>query len=90
MSLNQIKKLEFNEIKNYIDQLNSGCLTYEELPEIFQVKKNLIKIPLKPMEPMEEECCGSGCGLCVMDLYDKKLEKYEKEIFELEKILRDN
>jgi hypothetical protein len=89
MSLEQINPLDFKQIKNLIDQLNSGTLTYDELPEIFQLKKKLIKIPVKPLEPSDEECCGSGCRLCVMDIYEKKIEKYENEIYEIEKILKD-
>jgi len=32
----------------------------------------------KPEEPDPDECCGSGCNVCVWDIYNDRLEKYEQ------------
>ena len=31
----------------------------------------------EPMEPAQEDCCGSGCTPCVFDSYYDKLEDFE-------------
>ena len=37
------------------------------------------KLPPKPEEPLESDCCGSGCSVCVFDIYQRDLEAWEKE-----------
>ncbi|WP_102944426.1 oxidoreductase-like domain-containing protein [Stenotrophomonas sp. VV52] len=32
--------------------------------------------PIAPEEPGPNECCGSGCPLCVLDLYSDELQRY--------------
>ncbi len=32
--------------------------------------------PQPPEEPGPNECCGSGCPLCVLDLYSDELQRY--------------
>lgn len=32
--------------------------------------------PQPPQEPGPSECCGSGCPLCVLDLYSDELQAY--------------
>ncbi|XP_041508948.1 NADH-cytochrome b5 reductase-like isoform X1 [Microtus oregoni] len=34
-------------------------------------------LPLKPVEPLPSQCCGSGCSPCVFDLYYRDLERWE-------------
>lgn len=36
-------------------------------------------IPAKPTYPEPYECCGSGCRFCVFDIYEKDLERWEKQ-----------
>ena len=36
--------------------------------------------PEPPRGPQPEECCGSGCGPCVYDVYWDKLERYEQAL----------
>ncbi len=67
-------------IKKLIDNLNDGIIQYNELPEEFQTKKDKVRIPVKPLEPSADECCGSGCCPCIMDIYENKLERYEQDI----------
>ncbi|CAH0727898.1 unnamed protein product, partial [Brenthis ino] len=34
--------------------------------------------PNPPIKPKEEDCCNSGCNPCIFDVYDRKLQVYEK------------
>jgi hypothetical protein len=34
----------------------------------------------KPREPGSEDCCMSGCQVCVWDVYNKELEEYNKRM----------
>ena len=35
--------------------------------------------PLKPKEPKESECCGSGCQICIFDLYELDLKRWRSK-----------
>ncbi|KAJ8517401.1 hypothetical protein ONZ45_g5408 [Pleurotus djamor] len=37
-------------------------------------------IPEKPSPPEPDECCMSGCAVCVHDLYEESLEAYKESI----------
>ncbi|VDC07441.1 unnamed protein product [Peniophora sp. CBMAI 1063] len=37
-------------------------------------------IPDKPSEPEADECCMSGCAVCVYDLYDESLQSYKESL----------
>lgn len=36
--------------------------------------------PQPPEPPGENECCGSGCPLCVLDLYADELTAYRQRL----------
>ena len=36
--------------------------------------------PAAPRQPDPEECCGSGCTLCVFDRYQQALECYREQM----------
>jgi hypothetical protein len=36
--------------------------------------------PQPPERPAENECCGSGCPLCVYDLYEEQLSEYRQAL----------
>lgn len=36
--------------------------------------------PQPPEEPGPNECCGSGCPLCVLDLYADELVRYRQAL----------
>ena len=36
--------------------------------------------PQPPKEPELEDCCGSGCVVCVFDAYQIALENYERAL----------
>ncbi|CAE6486859.1 unnamed protein product [Rhizoctonia solani] len=38
-----------------------------------------VKIPQKPKPPESDECCMSGCAVCVYDLYLSALDDYKTE-----------
>jgi hypothetical protein len=40
-------------------------------------------IPEEPIPPSDEECCMSGCAICVYDLYEESLEAYRESIVAL-------
>ncbi|KAG2140681.1 hypothetical protein DEU56DRAFT_734800 [Suillus clintonianus] len=40
-------------------------------------------IPEEPIPPSDEECCMSGCAICVYDLYEESLEAYKESIVTL-------
>ncbi|KAG2129339.1 hypothetical protein BD769DRAFT_1455863 [Suillus cothurnatus] len=40
-------------------------------------------IPEEPIPPSDEECCMSGCAICVYDLYEESLEAYKESIVAL-------
>lgn len=33
--------------------------------------------PTPPEKPLPGDCCGGGCVMCVMDVYEQQLERYE-------------
>ena len=36
--------------------------------------------PLPPDKPLPQECCESGCPICVYDLYAEALEGYRQAL----------
>jgi len=37
-------------------------------------------IPEEPRAPQSDECCMSGCAICVYDLYTDALEDYKRSV----------
>ncbi|GFR48648.1 hypothetical protein Agub_g10602, partial [Astrephomene gubernaculifera] len=48
----------------------------------FQLRS--ITLPRKPTEPGPEDCCQSGCNICVWDQYADALEKWKERVSKLE------
>ncbi|KAH6908743.1 hypothetical protein BKA70DRAFT_1371925 [Coprinopsis sp. MPI-PUGE-AT-0042] len=44
-------------------------------------------IPRKPDPPADDECCMSGCAICVYDLYDESLSAYDVSVVQVRKAL---
>ncbi|KAF9034451.1 hypothetical protein BDZ89DRAFT_1062527 [Hymenopellis radicata] len=40
-------------------------------------------VPDKPRPPESDECCMSGCAICVYDVYEESLDVYQEKIAEL-------
>jgi hypothetical protein len=36
--------------------------------------------PVPPLPPEPDDCCHSGCAICVFDLYHDALERYEEQL----------
>jgi hypothetical protein len=36
--------------------------------------------PVPPPPPEPDDCCHSGCAVCVFDLYNDALERYEEQL----------
>ncbi|TEB32782.1 hypothetical protein FA13DRAFT_1837911 [Coprinellus micaceus] len=45
-------------------------------------------IPKKPNPPADDECCMSGCAICVYDLYEDSLESYYEGVQAIQSKLR--
>ncbi|KAF9254394.1 hypothetical protein L218DRAFT_968197 [Marasmius fiardii PR-910] len=45
-------------------------------------------IPMKPKEPSSDECCMSGCAICVYDLYDEALTAYKDAVGKVKATLK--
>lgn len=33
--------------------------------------------PVPPDKPLPTDCCGGGCVMCVLDVYEDQLERYQ-------------
>lgn len=74
------------DLKSYRLQISSANLASKVIESVAKLEisdhpkneeKTEKKIPPKPEQPEEpgpDECCGSGCRVCVFDLYYQKLE----------------
>ncbi|TFK21899.1 hypothetical protein FA15DRAFT_681917 [Coprinopsis marcescibilis] len=47
-----------------------------------------LTVPRKPDPPADDECCMSGCAICVYDLYEESLSAYEDSVTELRNSLQ--
>lgn len=36
-------------------------------------------LPEPPEEPLQSDCCGTGCSPCVFDIYQEDLERWKAE-----------
>lgn len=50
------------------------------LPESDPQRQDDDPAPLPPEKPLPNECCESGCPLCVYDLYADALEDYRRAL----------
>jgi hypothetical protein len=41
------------------------------------------ELPPRPQPPGEEDCCHSGCPVCVFDHYERELERWEERAAEI-------
>ena len=38
------------------------------------------ELPLRPLPPRDEDCCRSDCPMCVFNLYDRELERWQEQV----------
>ena len=36
--------------------------------------------PTPPVRPTIDDCCHGGCEMCVFDLYEEEIDRYETEL----------
>jgi len=48
-------------------------------------KQAAIKLPTKPVEPDQAECCHRGCENCVFVYYEKALKRWEIKVEKIKK-----
>ncbi|KIK65557.1 hypothetical protein GYMLUDRAFT_159018 [Collybiopsis luxurians FD-317 M1] len=61
----------------------SGSIGTTSLSVTLEKATNTFKglvIPQRPKEPQSDECCMSGCAVCVYDLYDESLVAYRDAV----------
>ena len=46
-------------------------------------------LPPKPAPPEPGECCGGGCARCVFDVYEEELERWQRQVAEIERRRRE-
>ncbi|PCH44832.1 hypothetical protein WOLCODRAFT_165432 [Wolfiporia cocos MD-104 SS10] len=64
------------EQKKHAGVVISGGKAYGKRPRLF---KGLV-VPEEPKEPESDECCMSGCAICVYDLYEAAREDYARAV----------
>ncbi|GAB1601826.1 NADH-cytochrome b5 reductase-like [Argonauta hians] len=42
-------------------------------------KGTAVSAESKPQKPDDSECCGSGCQICVFDIYERRLKAWQKQ-----------
>ena len=50
------------------------------LPESDPPQQDDDPVPVAPEKPLPNECCESGCPLCVYDVYADALEDYRRAL----------
>jgi len=38
------------------------------------------ELPPRPLPPRDEDCCRSDCPMCVFNLYDRELERWQEQV----------
>ncbi len=41
------------------------------------------ELPPRPLPPRDEDCCRSDCPMCVFNLYDRELERWQEQVAEI-------
>ena len=41
------------------------------------------ELPPRPPPPRDEDCCRSDCPMCVFNLYDRELERWQERVAEI-------
>ena len=74
-------KYTYEQVKLIIDLYNESDHDINTLPNDFKTNKEIMnEIIYKPREPLNDECCGSGCIPCVYDIYQEKMDRYKESI----------
>jgi hypothetical protein len=78
------QKIKFTQeqVEAYLDSINQEIhRSLEKLPSVFKkCTEVILRMPDKPTEPDEYQCCGKGCSSCVYDVFDRNKRLYEESI----------
>ena len=75
-----LKKLTMQNtgiMKNSLLYRNFAGFPEETIHSLFELRRT-IEVKTKPVEPSDDDCCGTGCVPCVFDTYEEKLKKYNQ------------
>ncbi|XP_041358225.1 NADH-cytochrome b5 reductase-like [Gigantopelta aegis] len=53
-------------------------------------ERSHLDLPLKPVQPSDEDCCGNGCVPCVFDIYDEEVKIWERECKRIRRKVKQN
>ncbi|CAD8096201.1 unnamed protein product [Paramecium primaurelia] len=76
---------QFKQNIKLFDRIDESELCKESSFQINYQMRNIKykkQRPIEPDQPDPDECCGSGCQRCVLEVYYEKLEQYEKDLME--------
>ncbi|KIY71955.1 hypothetical protein CYLTODRAFT_344983 [Cylindrobasidium torrendii FP15055 ss-10] len=74
---------EKQALRTNIDSLRDESIHQQETQAAAPKKGNTFRgliVPEKPAEPASDECCMSGCAICVYDLYEESLDAYKEKV----------
>ena len=49
------------------------------------LSRTSVFLPEPPEEPLDTDCCGSGCTPCVFDIYNAEMVKWRKQCEKIER-----
>ncbi|KAK0461143.1 uncharacterized protein EV420DRAFT_1331510 [Desarmillaria tabescens] len=81
---------EKQALQGDLDELSSSSLTVPEEARKKKRQQNTFKglvIPELPRAPESDECCMSGCAVCVYDLYEESMKAYKENVATLRNAL---
>lgn len=61
------------------EEIDSECLPDDNPPlPTDEPLRDGFDLPDPPEEPLQSDCCGTGCVPCVLDIYQEEMEKWLK------------
>jgi hypothetical protein len=83
-------KYTMKEIEKIVSDIHNMKIGIENTPIEFQKASEIIsRLPPYPQEPDSDDCCGSGCNPCIMDVYEQNLSKYKIGLDKIFQIVND-
>ncbi|KAF8157100.1 hypothetical protein B0H34DRAFT_638026, partial [Crassisporium funariophilum] len=67
---------ELDEYEHIDPSVPAAAQSYGKPAQIFRG----FEVPQEPRPPAHDECCMSGCAVCVYDLHEESLEAYREAV----------